>query len=118
MLVLPLCTKKSVVYENVCATCLPGARGKEQIKGEDVDPDKPAIYVGETSRSITERSKEHWGAYRGKKEDSHMWKHVEMEHKGEEANFVMKVLGSHKTALGRQVSEAVRIRRRGEQGTF
>ena len=42
-----------------------------------------------------------------------MVKHVEMEHKGEQPCFAMKVVRHFKTALARQVSEAVRIRRRG-----
>ena len=116
--VVPNCTKQSVVYENVCASCIPGAGGKDPIKGEDLDPGKPALYVGETSRSIMERAREHHVAWKGRKGDSHMWKHVELEHKGEEANFIMRVVGSHKTALGRQVSEAVRIRRRGGEGNI
>ena len=74
-----------------------------------------AIYMGETSRSINERSREHWQGYRGaKKEDNHMWKHQQLEHGGREPDFTMKVVGgSHSNALVRQVSEAVRIRRRG-----
>ena len=36
-----------------------------------------------------------------------------MEHKGEPPKFVFKMVSSHKTALSRQVKEAVRIRRRG-----
>ena len=112
---VPNCTQQSALYVNVCASCIPGAWGKEPIKGEDLDPGKPALYVGETCRSIMERAREHHVAWKGKKGDSHIWKHVELEHKGEEANFIMRGVGSHKTALGRQISEAVRIRRRGGQ---
>ena len=111
--VMPDCTQQSILYENVCSTCLPGATKKEQITMEDVKNKGAALYVGETSRSIAERSREHWASYRGAKEDSHIWKHQQLEHGGEQAKFVMRVIGSHKTALARQVSEAVRIRRRG-----
>ena len=72
--------------------------------------------MGETSRSIQERSKEHWSSYRRGKEDSHMVKHQWLEHGGEPADFVMRVVGSCSTALNRQISEAVRIRRRGGEG--
>ena len=72
------------------------------------------MYIGETSWSIQERSLEHWKSYVGsKKEDNHMYCHQIMVHGGEQVKFTMKVVWSHKTALSRQVSKAVRIRRRG-----
>ena len=77
----------------------------------------PSLYVGETSRSIEERAQEHWGAARRKEEKSHMLKHQKMEHDGAAPKFVFKLISSHKTALSRQVKEAVRIRRRGELTT-
>ena len=81
---IPPCTRKSLVYENVCATCNPGAEAKKQL--ENVDPTIPSIYVGETARTIQERAKEHWSAARGRtKKDadgSHMWKHMEQYHGG------------------------------------
>ena len=71
-------------------------------------------YVGETSRSIKERAAEHWQAYRSKTEDSHILKHHEIHHRGEgEPDFIMKVVGVHRTALSRQVGEAVRFVKRG-----
>ena len=47
-----------------------------------------------------------------------MYKHQIMEHHGEEADFVVRVEGTFQTALTRQVSEAVRIRRRGGMGSI
>ena len=44
---LPPCTKKSLVYENVCRACNPGAGTKKEL-GE-VRSDIPTIYVDETS---------------------------------------------------------------------
>ena len=90
---LPNCTQSSLVYENVCGACNPGAEEDKELK--EVKQDIPTLYVGETSRNVYERSKEHWGAYKGRKEDSHMWKHQMMEHSGEQENFVMRVLGSN-----------------------
>ena len=80
-----------------------GTTKKEQVKQEDLSGSKePVIYIGETSRSIQERSIEHWKGYIGsKKEDNQLM-----------AKFTMKVVGGLKTALNRQVSEAMRIRRR------
>ena len=109
------CTRKPVVYENICGECNPGAGGKEEIKGGG-NPEKPSIYVGETSRSIQERGREHWSAATGSnkaREGSHMAKHVEMEHQGEQPNFILRAVQYYKTALARQTGEAVRIRRRG-----
>ena len=116
--VLPPCTRKSLVYENVCSTCNPGAGAKRELEG--VDPNIPSIYVGETSRTIQERAKEHWSAARdGKKKDgrSHMKEHMEQYHSGEDPTFIMRVVQYYKTALSRQTGEAVRIMRRGGAGS-
>ena len=115
---IPNCTKQSVLYENICAICVPGAFKKEQVEDKDVDPGQPAIYVGETGRSILERGKEHWKSYESGKEDSHMRKHQLILHEGGTAKFVLRMVGSYRTALSRQISEAVRIRRRGELGEY
>ena len=72
---LPNCRKSSLVYENVCLECNPGAGSKGELKG--VRNDIPTLYVGETSRSVFERSREHWEAWRSKKEESHIRKHQE-----------------------------------------
>ena len=57
---------------------------------------------------------EHWGAARKGDNKSHMVRHQRLEHPGEQPAIIFKVVSSHKTALNRQVREAVRIRRRGE----
>ena len=111
---LPDCTKKNLVYENICVSCNPGAAKKGELEEGRVDI--PTIYVGETSRSIFERSKEHWEGARKGAENNHMVKHLKMVHEEEqEPKFVMKVIKHYKTALARQIAEAVRIRRRGEK---
>ena len=56
---------------------------------------------------------EHWAAARRGDTDSHMRKHQDLEHPGEQPQFLFKVVSTHRTALNRQVREAVRIRRRG-----
>ena len=76
-----------------------------------MDPSKAVLYVGESSRSIQERSKEHWANVRGRKEDSHMIRHQMIEHGAEyPPKFIMRVVSYPRTALSRQFSEAVRIR--------
>ena len=109
---MPPCTRRNVVYENVCTKCHPeAAEGKEVKEG---NCQVPAIYVGESCRSLAERGKEHWAALKAEKEDSHMWKHHVAHHKGQgEVKFHLRPIKYFKTALSRQVSEAVRIKRRG-----
>ena len=116
---IPPCTRKSLVYENVCTLCNPGAAAKGELEG--VDPIIPSIYVGETSRTVQERALEHWSAARGssnqKKEGSHMRTHMEQRHGGKEPSFIMRVVEFHRSALSRQTGEAVRIMRRGRAGS-
>ena len=109
---LPHCTKKSLVYQNICINCNPGATEKGELM--EVRDDIPTLYVGETSCSIYERGREHYdGAKTGSKKN-HMVKHQTLVHGGEPAPyFVLKVINYHQTPLARQVAEVVRIRRRG-----
>ena len=110
---LPPCTKRSLVYESVCRLCNPTISTKEEA-GRYQDQDKPSVYVGETSKSIAERSADHLRDYRDKKEDSHILKHHQLHHGGEgEPSFFFRVVKYHSSALRRQVGEAVRIKRRG-----
>ena len=70
---LPPCTKMNLLYENICTRCNPGAKGKGEQ--ESLRDDIPTVNVGESSRSVYERSKEHWrGADKGE-QDNHMVKH-------------------------------------------
>ena len=104
------CTKKSVVYENICLECNPGADGKRELK--ELKTSVPTAYIGETSRSIKERTKEHWGAYSSKNKESHILKHQELQHGGAAPpRFIMRVVGAARTALERQVWESVHIDR-------
>ena len=101
----------NVVYENICTRCNPGALGKGELKTPAEG--QPSLYVGETSRSIQERALEHWGAARRKEDLSHMARHQAMVHKGDDPEFIFKVICHPRTALNRQIREAVRIRKRG-----
>ena len=69
-------------------------------------------FTFETGEDYQDAS-EHLGAARKGDERSHMVRHQKMEHPGEPPAFVFKVVSSHRTALNRQIKEAVRIRRRG-----
>ena len=97
---LPACTRSSVVYENVCATCNPEAGAKELGSIKD---DVPTLYVGESSRTIYERAGEHWKDVRSNPEKSHMAKHQQQSHEGAAPNFVMRAVKFYRTALSRQI---------------
>ena len=58
--------------------------------------------------------KEHWDSFRNKHSDSHILKHWTVHHGSiGEPHFIMKVVNFYRTALSRQVGEAVRIHKRG-----
>ena len=110
----PPCTRRGAVYENICAVCNKGAGDKRDPK--ELETTTPTVYVGETSRSIKERVGQHWADYAGRETKSHILKHQLLTHQGEEPEFIVRAVSFHKTALDRQVSEAVRIRRIGGEG--
>ena len=71
--------------------------------------------MGESSRSLYERTKEHIKDGRDKAEDSHIAKHWEQCHAGEDMpEFRFKIVRSFKDSLSRQVAESIRIDLRGE----
>ena len=73
----------------------------------------PSLYVGESSRSLQERALEHWTAARKGDQTSHMVRHQALVHPEDPPEFQFRAVSYHRTALGRQIREAVRIRRRG-----
>ena len=100
---LPPCTKRSLVYESWCLLCNPTINTKGEPGGHQ---DHPSVYVGETSKSIAERSEQHWRDYRDKKDDSHILKHHQRHHNGEgEPRFFFRVVKYHSSALRRQVGD-------------
>ena len=110
---IPDCTRRNIVYESICTKCQPEAKKPGSLDYHEKTK-TPSIYVGETSRSIYERAGEHWAGYKKRKTDSHIWKHHLLHHGSQgEPEMVFKVLGQFKSALTRQVTEAVQIRKRG-----
>ena len=107
------CKRRGIVYESICVKCNPGATRPGPLKS--VNKEVPSVYVGETSRSMYERAGEHWKAFHKRNTDSHIWKHHLVHHEGVgEPEMTFKVVGTFKSALPRQIFEAVRIRRRGD----
>ena len=92
------CMKSNVTYEMECRLCPEGDK---------------CIYVGETSRNLFTRTKEHMEKYRSERRnpDSFIKQHQVERHQDVPAEFSAKVTGSFKDCLSRQVSEAVQIRR-------
>ena len=112
---LPPCNKRSVLYENICIKCNPGVLEKKKNKELTPPSHPPSIYVGETSRSLFERGKEHWRDFTTNQEDSHIKKHHQIHHSGiGEPSFHLRAVGFFKSALTRQIAEAVLIQRWGE----
>ena len=71
--------------------------------------------MGETAKSLYERGKEHWYSFKSRTEDSHILKHHQLHHGGVgEPQFHLRPVRFHRTALSRQIHEAVRIQRWGE----
>ena len=91
------CYSSNVTYRNRCMICSREGRSSS--------------YIGETSRSLYERSREHVSLYTNSKEESHMLQHMRDEHEDEEkADFKWEIIKSHKSSFERQISEAVYIR--------
>ena len=91
-----MCRQSNVQYSMECKQC------------PDTDP---TVYIGETSRNLYTRAKEHADKCYGMKADSFMWQHQVDRHEGAEADFTAKVTQSFRDCLSRQVSEGVYIRR-------
>ena len=94
-----LCHKGNVCYMMEC-----------KVEGCD------AGYDGETHRNAYTRGAEHMKKYEKKDESSFIFKHQRDKHNSEPANFGMRVVGSFKDPLSRQVTEAVMIKN--HQGTL
>ena len=83
------------------------------------DGSQPSLYVGETARSLQERSCARLSAFRSINQTSVILKHQEQCHEGSrEPKFVFKVVGACKIALSRQIVEAIKIRNRGGEGAI
>ena len=109
--------KRNLLYEATCGICRDESQSEEGGAGKRVKlkfgegyPEKN-VYVGETSRSIFERSQEHVKAGKSKKEESFIAKHWQESHpeREEMPEFRFKIIRSFKDHLSRQVSESVRI---------
>ena len=94
------CRRSNVLYRMDCGLC--------EEKGR-------CTYVGETSRNLYTRAREHMNKYLSRKtrEESFIHTHQNERHTGLPAHFEAKVVGNFKDCLSRQVSEGVHIRNGG-----
>ena len=90
------CRQTNIQYEIECQLC---------------PPDYRSLYIGESSRNLYTRAKEHMNNYRRRTPKSFMLKHQNKKHNGAEGNYKAKVTGGYRDCLSRQVSEGVSIRR-------
>ena len=105
------CEKRNILYENRCTIC-----NKADQKDGKFLKDGKGIYVGESSRSMYERAKDHEADRQALSEDSHQVKHWLTEHQELLAppKFKFKIIQTFQDPLSRQLAEAVRIDLRGE----
>ena len=114
------CDKRNLVYETYCITC--EERAIEKIKAEIEDDEKllkekvenlsKYKYIGETCRSVYERSWEHLSDKEQLKPGSHLLKHLLDVHEDEqhdEVKFGLKIIQHTKSSFDRQVLESVII---------
>ena len=101
------CYRRNVVYKTSCILC------------HDKGKDNEAFYLGETARTAFERGSEHHSDPEKMKDESHMFNHIVDTHEDEEyPQFSMKVLRGHRTALERQIHEAVIIANSWDKGNL
>ena len=88
------CRRENVTYEISCNKC-------------------EKIYIGETSKNAFTRGKQHTQQLQNKDKHSVLNRHLQQDHREqtEIPEFKMKVLKSHRSALDRQITEAIKINR-------
>ena len=88
----------------------------EKVKDEKFLKNGKGIYVGESSRSLYERAKEHQAEKENLSEDSHQVKHWLTSHQemSSPPEFKFRIIQTFRDPLSRQLAEAVRIDLRGE----
>ena len=82
---------RNILYKSYCKLCNKEATEMESKRKESTR--RQGVHVGESSRSLHERAKEHWAAYAAKAEDSYILKHWVNHHGGQgEPHFRIDVI--------------------------
>ena len=117
------CSRRILVYESWCMTCLENDKSEAEEKANGDRKKQKELeaqirihkYVGETGRSLYERSFEHLSDLENLSTKSHMLKHLVDKHDKEEIKikikikFGIKVIKYAKSAYERQIYESVEI---------
>ena len=94
------CKKRNLLYESKCELCNPDQKDgrKDGLRGGK------GIYVGETSRSLYERTKEHQADREARSEESHHVKHWVLDHPDLLAppRFMIEIVRSFQDPLPRR----------------
>ena len=87
-----MCRNECVTYRIECSSC-------------------DSVYIGESARNAYSRGIEHTAALQNKDKDSVLYRHLQDKHSEDEntPTFKMSVIDAHRSALNRQISEAVHI---------
>ena len=107
----PNCKARSILYESKCNICNTDVASSHQEGSANSQAGRKGIYIGETSRSLYERSREHMKDAEDFSHGSHIVKHWINEHAESEScpGFTFSILGNFRDCLSRQVAEAIRI---------
>ena len=108
------------MYESRCDLCNKEEVGSNNKKELEELKSRRGIYVGESSRSIYERSKEHQADKEARSEESHQVKHWLTDHPDlmSPPTFKFSIIQSFQDPMTRQLAEAVRIELRGQAQNF
>ena len=100
------CRSRNMLYESRCLICNPEDRGKSSERKI-----RKCIYIGESSRSIQERSLEHVRDAESFSHKSHIVKHWLRHHRDlmEPPPFTFSITTMFKDFLSRQIGEALQI---------
>ena len=110
------CRLRSVLYETSCMICNPTV---QKTRTSSLQEGRRGVYIGETSRSLAERSLEHLGDVKSFDSGSHILKHWMEEHPSLKniPPFRFRITRTFSDCLTRQLAEAIRIMLSQEQGT-
>ena len=108
------CRKRNIMYESSCNICNKEETGKGKKELERLRSGR-GVYVGESSRSLYERTKEHMADREARSEESHQVKHWLTDHQElmSPPTFKFKIIQTFQDPMTRQLAEAVRIESRG-----
>ena len=91
------CKSRGVVYEIHCKVCK--------------DKGLKSLYIGETHRTLWDRTSEHLSKLESRAKDSALFKHWRTVHpeNHQEPEFIVKKVGAYLSSTERQIREAIRI---------